>query len=247
MQNEHDKDDDGGADDDDDELEAMFASELAKEMEKMLGGLKPSNDNVPAFSSGKPDTGNPEKEPESEEERQFRETFEKILANSMPGGTGGSSEDDNGDVDLEQLSKLMNGLGAGGLPDFDALTKSNPSSSSKAKTAQPQPPRTFEETIKATMSRLNESEASHQNKAKSADDPLAALMAQMEALGGGAGGAGFPGLNGKDGEEELPELLDGLMDQLMSKELLYEPITELRTKVSPDFIPFDLVGIELSV
>ena len=223
-------DDAHGDGSDDEDFEAIFAAELAKEMEKMMAGLKPSADDVAGASTASSDESDNKgkrkagssapKAPtnESEEEKQLREAFEKMLATADEGGENGLGDD----LSLEQLTKLMNGLGgvaAGG----STAKKSGSTASARGK--QP----TFQETIAATMSKLAESDAQEkaQTGAASSKDPLAALMAQMEALGG----PGAAGLGGGD-DENLPELLDGLMDQLMSKEMLYEPITELRTKVS---------------
>lgn len=100
-------------------------------------------------------------------------------------------------------------------------------SSSSTKAAPPAAGATFQDTISSMQSKLRSSEASHKppSSADANGDPFAALMAQMEALGAG------PGDFGAEGEEGLPGMLDGLMDQLMSRELLEEPIMELRTKV----------------
>lgn len=215
-------------DDNDDDFEAIFAAELAKEMEKMMSGLKPSNDNV-AGSTGSQSTK--EKAASSsptlnDNEKQLQEAFEKMLSNMGADGEGLLGDD----LDLEQLSKLMNGLGAGAAtpPGTSSASSSSKPTGSSIPNKKPQ---SFQDTIAATMSKLAESDA--QNKARasgasgkgSEQDQLAALMAQMEALGG----AGLGGEGGEDGD--LPGMLDGLMDQLMSKELLYEPISELRTKV----------------
>ena len=237
--------DDGDDDDDDDDFEAVFAAELAKEMEKMLGGLKTSSDNVNIKGYSSKATSNTDKteDPEQEseersnetiEEKQFRETFEKILADSLKGGDGeklgGLGSDGVGDdMGLKELGKLMQGLGASGVPGPSTTPMATKPKASSQKQSAPQ---SFEDTVKATMSRLSDSEAGHKSRdanANNPNDPMATLMAQMEALGGGIGG--LPGLDSKEGDADLPDLLDGLMDQLMSKELLYEPISELKTKV----------------
>lgn len=182
------------------------------------------------------------------EDKDLKEAFERIMASAKgDGGLGGDFKDD--EFSMEELSKLMNGLGAGGgLPDFAALasgsstTADKPSTTSKStsngasgSTKAPKP-QNFEDALQATMSRLADSEAQHKSRtakgSKNSDDPLAALMAQMEQMGG------LPGMTGNGGDDEnLPEVLDSLMDQLMSKELLHEPITELKQKVC--HVPLD--------
>ena len=249
-------------DDDDDDFEAVFAAELAKEMEKMLGGLKPSKDGVEvAGSAGAASEGS---EQETAEERQFRETFEKIMKDSVAGGDGAAGDEGGGDIDLDALSKLMSGLGAasanGGnsnAPASAATPKKGKGVASTAKTpaaaAHSSPagaPASFQDTIKATMSKLAESEAQHKNRSAGKgkgglpgvdpDDPLAALMAQMEALSAGEGG------DGEDGDGDLPGLLDGLMDQLMSKELLYDPIKELKVNVGVAYADAAVYYFELT-
>lgn len=239
---------DDDEDDEDEDFEAIFAAELAKEMEKMMGSMQPKAPGNSATASSKkagltggtdnstlPDLDDEEKA--LLEDKDLKEAFERIMASAQAGGAGGDD-----DFSMEELSKLMNGLGGGGLPDFDALasgsTASNKSSSTKATTngsSKPaaDKPQNFEDALQATMSRLADSEAQHKSRTAkggkgASDDPLAALMAQMESMGG------LPGMGGKDGDDEnLPEVLDSLMDQLMSKELLHEPITELKQKVSP--------------
>ena len=216
-------------------------------MEKMLGGLKPSKDSVEVAGSAGPASHHSEQE--TAEQRQFRETLEQIMKDSVAGGQGAAGGEGEGDIDLDALSKLMSGLGAGSIGDGKSAaspskSKGAASSASSAaataaasSSAPAAPPASFQDTIKATMSKLAESEAQHKNRSAGkdkgglpgvdSDDPLAALMAQMEALSGGEGG------DGEDGDGDLPGLLDGLMDQLMSKELLYDPIKELKVKVCP--------------
>lgn len=55
-----------------------------------------------------------------------------------------------------------------------------------------------------------------------APDSVEAMVAQLtEGLD----------LGGEESEEELQKLFEGMMSQLMSKEILYEPLKELYTKV----------------
>ena len=61
---------------------------------------------------------------------------------------------------------------------------------------------------------------------------MAAMLAQ---LAGVPGGGGLPGLEGLDSDEGLQGMLDDMMKQLMSREMLYEPLKELADKVSISF------------
>jgi peroxin-19 len=97
-----------------------------------------------------------------------------------------------------------------------------------AKPAGPSKPRaaagaSFDETIRKTMESLN---AGGAGAAANADMPgdLAALLKQL-----GEDPSALDGLG--DDDDELGGLLDGMMAQLMSKEVLEEPMTELAAKV----------------
>ena len=58
-----------------------------------------------------------------------------------------------------------------------------------------------------------------QSDAGSSGDPLDALLAQL-------------GDGGEETEEQIQGLLESMMAQLMSKDVLYEPLKELHEKVS---------------
>jgi len=80
----------------------------------------------------------------------------------------------------------------------------------------------FQKTIRQAMEKLKESESTLQADSTPANpnaDSLEALLAQF-----GAGGDG-------ESEEELHGLLETMMGQLMSKEVLYEPLKELHDKL----------------
>ena len=59
-------------------------------------------------------------------------------------------------------------------------------------------------------------------------DSIAALLSQL--------GVGADDLGGAGSEEELNGLLESMMGQLMSKEVLYEPLKELHDKVCPSIV-----------
>ncbi|KAJ7767468.1 Pex19 protein family-domain-containing protein, partial [Mycena maculata] len=88
----------------------------------------------------------------------------------------------------------------------------------------------FQRKIQKAMGKLREGEETLQD---SSTDPgaesLEALLAQLKELGAGADGAGdLPG-----DEAELAGFLENMMGELMSKEVLYEPLTELADKFPP--------------
>jgi peroxin-19 len=81
----------------------------------------------------------------------------------------------------------------------------------------------FQDTIRKTMERMQESgDAASSAAASSAnqDDILAQMLKEME--GGGFGGEG--------GDEDFSKILMGMMEQLTNKEILYEPMKELDDK-----------------
>jgi len=74
---------------------------------------------------------------------------------------------------------------------------------------------TFQENIQASLEKVALTEETiNKNKKKEEDDPLAAIMEQF----------------GSD------EMLQGIMDSLMNKEILLEPMIELNSRVKCEFI-----------
>jgi peroxin-19 len=80
----------------------------------------------------------------------------------------------------------------------------------------------FQETIKKTMERMqNSGDAAGAAAASSSqDDMLAQMLASM-----GEGGFG-----GEGGDEDFSKILMGMMEQLTNREILYEPMKELNDK-----------------
>lgn len=90
--------------------------------------------------------------------------------------------------------------------------------------------KSFEDTIRQTMSRLNESDtqaktATQQSANKSEEDMLAEMLKALDA--GGAGGEG--------GEEGISKMFLNMMQQLTQKDMLYEPMKELHDQY-PDWL-----------
>lgn len=61
------------------------------------------------------------------------------------------------------------------------------------------------------------------------------------------GGLGLDGTGGGEGEEELAGLLETMMGQLMSKDILYEPLKELSEKVRACVANFHQLIVVFSV
>jgi len=112
--------------------------------------------------------------------------------------------------EFEQLVKSMSDATAG------------PGQSSKT---------TFSDTLSRTMERMQESEiAADQARDEAAsqnetDAFLAEMVKQLAEMSGQGDG------NGIGGEEGMTKLLEGMMEQLMSKDILYEPMKDLQERV----------------
>ncbi|KAF4609546.1 hypothetical protein D9613_012315 [Agrocybe pediades] len=106
--------------------------------------------------------------------------------------------------------------GAGGL---EGLGGGNTSANSDGK-AKEQGGTAFQDKIKQAMEKLKESESKFQASGANKNDPesLEDLLKSLGDLGLGAGG---------EDEQELAGFLENMMGQLMSKEVLYEPLKEL--------------------
>ncbi|CAN9251120.1 unnamed protein product [Alternaria alternata] len=100
--------------------------------------------------------------------------------------------------------------------------KAAPSQSEKETAAKAE--KSFQETIKKTMERMQSSSDTATSAAASSsqDDILAQMLASMES--GGFGGAG------EGGDEDFSKVLMSMMEQLTNKDILYEPMKELDDK-----------------
>ena len=116
-------------------------------------------------------------------------------------------------------------LGDAAHEEHDRMESESKSRSPDAKrTSQPTQPTTFEDTIRRTMERMEDSgnKATTAAQESSEEDMLANLM---KALGEGGG----------EGEGDMSKMLMGMMEQLTNKEMLYEPMKELDQKF-PDWL-----------
>lgn len=88
--------------------------------------------------------------------------------------------------------------------------------------------KSFQDAVKATMNKLKQSNASANTKSKDASDPLAALgldgntdiSKMLEALS----------QPGEDGEASLSKMLAQMMEELMNKDVLYEPLKDMHSR-----------------
>lgn len=158
----------------------------------------------------------------------FAKMMEQMLKGSGIAGAGGAEEPD--------MAALLAALGMGGegmLPPgpMGALKPSTSGTKGKAKDSSSttaSPTGNFQDTIAAAMNKMQNTTSTidqeTEDKKAAAGDPLAAMMAQMA------------GLEGLGGEEGIKGMLDEVMGQLMSRELLYEPLNELANKVCSSLV-----------
>lgn len=191
------------------ELNERFARELAVGMEALMKGLGPEGEMptgpAAASTTAAPNVGDGGNENLFNEEEMMKQ-FEQMMADMGLGGLAG-----------------MEGLGGAGLPTGSGQKEALLSSSSTSgPAANPAPPANFQDAIKNTMSRLRESDASASSSTGAGGDDMD-LEKLMAALGNG---------EGMEGEEGISKMLETMMGELMSKDVLYEPLKELKDKVS---------------
>lgn len=102
--------------------------------------------------------------------------------------------------------------------DKSSAAEQKPIKEEKKPASQPN----FDETIRRTMEQLKSPQGKKSSTGEAPD--LAALLAQL-----GSDPSALDGLG--EGDDELGGILDGMMAQLMTKEILEEPMAELASKV----------------
>jgi peroxin-19 len=196
--------------DEDIELAEKFTRELVKGMESLMRGETAA----PGSAAG-------DNEDQSDTIRELRALWESMLVQGMDGAA-------------------FEGSSSGGLGGAEPLGQGG--------VAGPAKDDAFQSSIQQTMEKLRKSESNLQVRVvlcsvvslylveiyfqadaapkKPADPDTASLEALMAQLAGGA-----EGLGGAESEEMLHGLLESMMTQLMTKEVLYDPIKELHDKV----------------
>ncbi|KAI3482111.1 hypothetical protein L1887_55242 [Cichorium endivia] len=150
-------------------------------------------------------------------------------------GDAGAAAEFNEEELMRQFEAMMAGFGGGGPATASTSAASASSASAPAAAGSASKPANFNDAIAATMAKLKESDASATSSSAAADNPFAGLsgaegeeMAKLLAALGGSGD--LSGLEGAMDNPELTKMLEGMMDELMSREILYEPLKELRDK-----------------
>jgi peroxin-19 len=181
--------------------------------------------NAPSNPSG---PGRPQPEPTATENISD-DDFAKQLQAGMADLLGELQTSPEMQAQIESMLKEIAGKAAfdeapGLAPSPPAVPSSSkpsaPKSGNKSKDADAE--KTFQETIKKTMERMQVSgdNATAAAASENTDDILAEMMKAMQASG----------LDSADGEEDFSKMLLGMMEQLTNKEILYEPMKELDDK-----------------
>jgi peroxin-19 len=178
---------------------------------------------------------------EEETEDQLNERFARELAEGMEAlmkgvnpeglptgglnvaagqGEGESEGLPNEEEMMRQFEQMMADMGFGGAPNGSGTGASGSGpTASGSKQGPAAPPANFQDAIKSTMSRLRESDQTATSNASQANEMDFEKL--MEALGN---------VSGAEGEEGVAAMLENMMSELMGKEVLYEPLKELRDK-----------------
>ncbi|KAK6203041.1 Pex19 protein family-domain-containing protein [Scheffersomyces amazonensis] len=160
-----------------------------------------------------------------------------------PVGSGEDKKSTGGNANIEdaefqngiaELMKDLNIEDSDTKDQFEDLVKQFELNHREEIEAEEKKPGNFEYVMKETMERLKKSgetvDEKINNDASSAnpEDMLSQLLAGLGGSGPGAGPGG-------DGNFDMSKLLVDMLEQLSSKEVLYEPIKDLNTKF-PDYL-----------
>ena len=191
-----------------------FDASLVEGMEALLRQL--AGDHPPGPMPGTTSTDNPtgkksELSPE-EEEKAFQRAIEMMLSTE---GMAAMGLDDKGDK--KSVPK----------PTSSTSVKKPQSSTAKSTAGESSKPDVpaFEETIRKAMESLNSAGGPTSSGGGGGPSDPAELAKLLASLGNDSN-------LDLDGDDELTGILDGMMGQLMTREVLEEPLSELASKVS---------------
>jgi peroxin-19 len=154
--------------------------------------------------------------------------------NAGPGNVEAPAANQSLDTEIEELSKMLKDSGiepekflgallAESMKPGDAEPKEEAGSSSVDTAGERG---SFQDTIRQTMNRMQESGDRATAAATTESDIPADLLAQLiQAMEAGTSAEGE--------DADINKLFAGMMEQLSNKEMLYEPMKELHTKFGP--------------
>ena len=233
-------DDQDAAFNEEDLLSEDFANQFAKGMQALLQGIPGAAGGSAAGDTAAEGKGGDGAGGEgSLNEEELMKQFERMLFASASQQTDGTSPST-----------------AAAPTATSGSSVSAPRSSTSGAATAGQPGGNFQNAISATMAKLKQSDATASSSTATGGEQDA-MMQMLAALSGGGegGGAGGPdgmpnmedlmkmlaageGGEGGDGaggagEEGLAKMLETMMDELMSKAVLFEPLQEMEQKYGP--------------
>ncbi|WEW55205.1 Peroxisome chaperone and import receptor [Emydomyces testavorans] len=171
--------------------------------------------------------------PEPDEEaliRQLEAGMAELLGGG--GGAGGHEAGTETGEDGDDWNALAQELAKNGMQPADLMKlmmgediTAADTEAGKDKSGKPE--EGFQETIRKTMERMQESgdKATAAVNDSAEEDVLVQMLKAMEAAGMGG--------DGQDDDENIEKMLMGMMENLSNKEILYEPVKELDEKFGP--------------
>ncbi|KAJ3205516.1 Peroxisome chaperone and import receptor [Entophlyctis luteolus] len=157
-------------------------------------------------------------------ERQLALGMEKLLANLS--ASNAESNTDEPDFDAQKVKETMDAL-LGSIPRAASSSQSQKKTTSKPKG---QNPVNFQSAVSDTLSQLKESKEKVETELKEAEDvpeDMEAMMKELEEMMGSA---------------DFENMFGDVMNQLMSRDLLYEPLKDLSAKY-PEYLQSNKANI----
>ncbi|KAF1849759.1 Pex19-domain-containing protein [Cucurbitaria berberidis CBS 394.84] len=190
----------------------------------------PKSEPATAPSSSGP--GRPEDTSPAELLLENEDEFAKQLQKEMEQLLGQGDFQKQFEDIMKEMSQEMGGANpleattapvAAPAKDAGKATEEGPGATQAEKETAAKAEKSFQETIKKTMERMQSSSDTATSAAASSsqDDMLAQMLASMES-------GGFGGEEG--GDEDFSKVLMGMMEQLTNRDILYEPMKELDDK-----------------
>ena len=135
----------------------------------------------------------------------------------------------------QQLETLVKDLGQSAAATDDAASVPATDRSPSATTTTADAARSFQDGIRRTMQRMQESNrqatsAAAAHASPDGDDLLAEMLRQFPSAGAGRSGGGGEHDDGHPTEDELSKLMVDMMEQLTTKDILYQPMLDLHQR-----------------
>jgi hypothetical protein len=143
-----------------------------------------------------------------------------------------SKEDPNEEAFMkllqENMAKMMSGEDGPSLEQMGQLMAAAPAATGETAEVEPRP---FQDTISQTLNKLKSSDSEAQQKVTSGGDDFSSMLSGMDGIDEGAMEQMMKELEGLMETGEFEDMFGGLVNQLASKDLLYEPLKDLSSKV----------------